>query len=129
MRSGLLILCTIFYFVTTTGVFFSVHRCGGKIVSVTFFSGNSESCGSTGCKEKGCCENESHFIKVKDDQTYCVDLHLPDFNSALIFENGFYFQFEEYIAKTQTTVNTIIKPPPLINQKTPLYIKKQVFLI
>lgn len=48
--------------ISTIGMAVSTHYCGGKRVSVSFFK-KADSC----CNMAGCCKNENHFYKVKDD--------------------------------------------------------------
>ena len=106
MRSILIFTYVILYFALSTGVLFSVHKCGNQIVNVSLFSSKAKSCCAKGCEKKGCCENETHFFKVKEDQKLYADFHIPDFHSEflaefdfseLLFENTQSILFYEYL--------------------------------
>ena len=52
-----------FLLISTTGVTFSMHYCGGKLVSASINNGAKSCCDGTG----GCCENKTLHFEVEDD--------------------------------------------------------------
>lgn len=73
MKSRLLILFTFYFFVSSTGIFFSRHFCGpvtaGSVWGISLGKGKVSCC----CKKKGrqhkknCCKEESQWLKAKTD--------------------------------------------------------------
>ena len=129
MRSILIFTYVILYFALSTGVLFSVHKCGNQIINVSLFSSKAKSCCAKGCEKKGCCENETHFFKVKEDQKLYADFHIPDFHSEFLAE----FDFSELLFENTQSIyvpkSLPIRRPPISIQKTPLFIKNRVLLI
>ncbi len=60
----------IFLLVSTTGITFSMHYCGGKYISTSINKEAKSCCDGTG----GCCENKSVHIEVKDDYVNAVQI-------------------------------------------------------
>lgn len=124
MRSIIILFYLVLYFVISTGVLFSVHKCRGEVVNISLFTVKAKSC----CK-KGCCQNETHFFKVKEDQKLYSDIHIPDFHPEFIAE----FDFSEIAIEHTSSIfvprSLPIRPPPISFHKTPLFIKNRVLLI
>ena len=129
MRSILIFTYSIIYFTLSTGVLFSVHKCGDQIVNVSLFSSKVKSCCTKGYEKKGCCENETYFFKVKEDQKLYADVHIPDFHPEFLAEFDFSELLNENIQSDYVPRSLPIRPPPLSIQKTPLFIKNRVLLI
>ena len=129
MRSIIILIYMVLYFVISTGVLFSVHKCGGEIVNINLFTAKAKTCCKKGCEKKGCCQNETHFFKVKEDQKLYSDVHIPDFHPEFFAE----FDFSEIVIENTQSVfvprSLPIRPPPISIQKTPLFIKNRVLLI
>jgi hypothetical protein len=126
---GLILLYSFWYLVITTGVLVSVHKCGGQVVSVEFFKAKADACSSSGCESGGCCENETHFYKVTDDQKLSSAATVPDLQ--LLFVESVELP-ELRIAPVQSYVvpsKLPIRPPPDLVIKTPLYIRNRVLIV
>lgn len=59
------IILSLMLLVSTTGITFSMHYCGGQYVSTSLFV-EPDSCCGDGC---GCCENKSVHYEVEEDFT------------------------------------------------------------
>lgn len=57
------IVLALFLMVATTGVTFSMHYCGGELVSITINKKAKTCCDGSG----GCCENKTLHFEVEDD--------------------------------------------------------------
>ena len=129
LRSTFILIYMALYFVISTGVLFSVHKCRGEVVSVRFYTSQAKSCCKKGCKKNGCCKNETHFFKVKEDQKLNPDPHIPEFN--LDFSAGFDYPAPVFEREGSAYIprSLPIRPPPILNAKTPIFIKIRVLLI
>lgn len=128
MKKSIIILFSLFYLTAVSGVTVSLHYCGGKIKSISFFDkkGNDCCCGNKK-KSKNCCNQKSTFIKVKDNH------HL----SSSIDVNSSYFKIIATVFPTpvfeipnaHTYYHTLnYHAPPVLYDK-PLYLKHQVLII
>ncbi|MES1221500.1 MAG: hypothetical protein ABUT20_38730 [Bacteroidota bacterium] len=69
------------YLATAIGIAVNIHYCMGKIrrVDYSYNDDNNNRCAKCGMKnKKGCCHNDSRFVKLTDDQqitkiTFAVD--------------------------------------------------------
>ncbi|MBS1932672.1 MAG: hypothetical protein JST96_01645 [Bacteroidetes bacterium] len=62
---------SLLYFAVASGVAVNIHYCMGHVSTVDYVynKNNSGTCGKCGMEnKKGCCHNESKFIKLTDDQ-------------------------------------------------------------
>ncbi len=61
------ILLLVFYLLTSCGVLISQHFCGGKLKEISFLSKpDSDGCCGDAKKSKGCCDDQSVIVKIKD---------------------------------------------------------------
>lgn len=65
-----LILFSLFYLASSSGLAFNLHYCGGKLKSIGINQYNEEACCGKKMKSKGCCDNKKTFIKAFDYQCY-----------------------------------------------------------
>jgi hypothetical protein len=71
MKKALFSIFSLIYFVVASGVAVNIHYCMGQLSSVDYAynKGNGDTCGKCGMEnKKGCCHNESKFVKLTDDQ-------------------------------------------------------------
>ena len=61
------IVLSVFLMLATIGVTFSMHYCGGELIS-TSINSEAESC----CDDDGCCENKTLHFEVEDDYVSTV---------------------------------------------------------
>jgi hypothetical protein len=63
LRKIIHILITLLLIVTTTGVTFSMHYCGGELISTSVNTDTEKCCDGAG----GCCEDINLRINIDDD--------------------------------------------------------------
>jgi hypothetical protein len=71
MKKLLFGIFSLIYFAVASGVAVNIHYCMGHVSSVDYAynKNSSDTCGKCGMEnKKGCCHNESKFIKLTDDQ-------------------------------------------------------------
>lgn len=119
-----------FYLTLASGITVSLHYCGGKIKSVSFFDigGEEDGCCGNKMKSKDCCDEKSTFIKVKDNHHSNNNVsitynHFKTLN-AVLPTNIFEFPKESVLA--YFTLN--YHAPPVLYDN-PLYLKHRVLLI
>lgn len=57
------IILALFLLVSTTGITFSMHYCGGKLVSASINKEAKSCCDGNG----GCCENKTLHFEIEED--------------------------------------------------------------
>ncbi len=128
MKKSLIILFASFYLILASGLNVSLHYCGGKLKDISLFSnGNEDGCCGTKKKSKGCCNEKSTFIKVKDNHFSGNNLKVlkspikaipaPVFNQLFIIQN----------AEISYTALNYHAPPVLYDN--PIYLKHRVLII
>lgn len=102
------IIVALLLLVSTIGMAVSTHYCGGKLVSVSFFK-KAETC----CNMAGCCKNENHFYKVKDDFSSSAVTTVP-LQAELDILGEQLWSAELFLASEKEDENPIIynSPPP-----------------
>lgn len=63
LRKSVHIILVMLLLVSSTGVTFSMHYCGGELVSTSINKEAKTCCDGTG----GCCENKTMHIEIDDD--------------------------------------------------------------
>ncbi|MBI3518894.1 MAG: hypothetical protein HY062_06005 [Bacteroidetes bacterium] len=113
-----------------SGITVSLHYCGGKFKSISFFDIGVDESGCCGnkMKSKGCCDEKATFIKVKDNHhsSNTVNIVYNHFKilDAVLPINIFKFPKESNVA--YCTLN--YHAPPVLYDN-PLYLKHRVLLI
>lgn len=117
MKKSLSIVLTIVYLVLVSGITLQLHYCGGKFRSLNLvLDENSPSC-ACGSKtmKKGCCKNQTVYIKVKGDQK-------SSNNSKISFDDGKKTAFQRpsftlnlSLAQYVSTIINYHAPPPRYN--------------
>ncbi len=128
MKAFILILFSAFYLLFSIGLNVNLHYCGGKLKTVSLFSTNEKGCCGSKMKSKGCCDNKTIILKVKDKQqlnkiakvSLCKAISIPFIKIPEICFTSFY-------------VNRIEIPEnyhsPPIRYKTPLFLRNKVLII
>ncbi len=105
-----------FLLVATTGITFSMHYCGGKLVSTSIFK-EAKSC----CGGMGCCKNKIIHYEVKDDYVSPILVEHQKIDSfdvlfpVLIILNYDLLSVEEF--KWTIAFYDSSSPPPSIQTK------------
>lgn len=106
------IILALFLLISTSGVTFSMHYCGGKYVSTSINKEAKSCCDGTG----GCCENKTLHFEVEDEYVSPVQV-----DSIKIIELDVLFPILftlnlELLPEFNETLNvyTDVSPPPTI---------------
>ena len=87
MKKLLFGIFSLLYFAVASGVAVNIHYCMGHVSSVDYAynKNNSGTCGKCGMEnKKGCCHNESKFIKLTDDQQLAKTTFAADQFTAIL---------------------------------------------
>jgi hypothetical protein len=128
MKKFALIAFSIFYLLIVTGVNLNMHYCGGKLISISIAQTSNE-IGCCGVKKssKGCCHDQSTYIKLKDKHIQSVDLKMSvKLISSILITSEFNVSINELTSKSEI-VSNYHSPPP--NYKIPLFLKNRVLII
>lgn len=85
VKKLLTILLFICYAITSTGLTFHVHYCGGKIAAFNFRqTSDKEGCPKCGMiqEKEGCCKDEKVVIKTSDKHKLSSTVISPDILST-----------------------------------------------
>lgn len=134
MKKGFLVLFTFYFFLSSTGVVFGTHYCGKKkshtIWGLSIPDSNACKCsGKHPVKAKGCCKNESKWIKADtdDSKTQTNNFQFNKEEKALFID--FYVTLSYInISNTKPVLSyQVSHPPPLY--ELPLFLKVRSLLI
>ncbi len=127
LKSVILYFLIVVYSTISFGFSVKSHFCCGKLKSISL-TVPKKCCGESN-KSKGCCHDETKFLKIKDSQVKNSDS--SDFLSetVAIFEPTYFFEFKSFFSYNYKVPNTKIYDPPPLNVKTPLFVKNKVFII
>ncbi len=128
MKKFALIAFSIFYLLIVTGVNLNMHYCGGKLISISIAQTSNE-IGCCGVKKssKGCCHDQSTYIKLKDKHIQSADLKMSvKLISSILITSEFNVSINELTSKSEI-VSNYHSPPP--NYKIPLFLKNRVLII
>jgi hypothetical protein len=128
MKKFALIAFSIFYLLIVTGVNLNMHYCGGKLINISIAQ-NSNEIGCCGVKKssKGCCHDQSTYIKLKDKHIQSADLKMSvKLISSILITSEFNVSINELTSKSEI-VSNYHSPPP--NYKIPLFLKNRVLII
>lgn len=112
-----------------SGVTISLHYCGGKFKRVSFLdTGNEDGCCGTKKKSKGCCNEKTTFVKVKDNHQSSDKVNLTFNVFKVLLDAVFPTQVFEIGNKTDSYFVSNYHAPPVLYDN-PLYLKHRVLLI
>lgn len=128
MKKVTLILLITLYSLSTVGLSLKEFYCCGKLksISVTLVRETKQHC-SKGSETGGCCDNQYHFYKVKDNHFAGDDLSIPvkHFTELSVFTPSFQ---QELFASQLINIGNRTNAPPILN-RVPDYIFNCVFRI
>ncbi len=128
MKKFALIAFSIFYLLIVTGVNLNMHYCGGKLISISIAQNSNEiGCCRVKKSTKGCCQDQSTFIKLKDKHIQSADLKMSvNLIGSNLITSEFKVLINELTSKSEIAINYHAPPP---NYKIPLFIKNRVLII
>ena len=109
------IVLALFLMLATTGITFSMHYCGGKLVSTAINKEAKTCCDGTG----GCCENKILHFEVEDNYVIPVKVeNIKTIELDVLFPILFVFNLELYNVEDRAN-NTFYdsSPPPTIQTR------------
>lgn len=128
MKKLLAILFASFYLILVSGLNVSLHYCGGKLKTISLYSGsNEEGCCGTKEKSKGCCNERAAFVKVKDD--HFGNDHVKILNSPVKSIPATVFHQLFLVPGTEISVPVLSYHAPPVLYGNPRYLKHRVLLI
>lgn len=105
------IILSLFLMVATIGVTFSMHYCGGDLVSTSINQQSNTCCNDTG----GCCENKTVHVEVEADYLNPGLLkNVEVMELDLLLPIVFIFQKTLVENKIDKPFYAYVKPPPKI---------------
>lgn len=131
MKKNLSILLIAFiYLIISSGVYISMHYCGGKLknFSLAYAHADDGCCCGSKEKNKNCCKEKTLYIKVKDIHK-SVDLLKVPYSYEKIIGTGISvldLNYSVIISNTQLPFYHK-RPPPV--PSTPIYLHHCVLLI
>ncbi len=129
MRKVAVILLTLLYTVSTSGVVINNFYCCGKLKETYLFSQHST---SSGCKQKKkmprCCDTRSFIVKVADNHSPTAQLKVNADNGLTLFSSPSVELFNFQKVNAEPATFTLINAPPLLS-KQPAYLTNCVFRI
>ena len=121
MRKLFAIAFTCVYLTLTVGVAHTTHYCMGRVKSSQIFSFESEKCFCALFAfpaAKGCCDDESRLIKIKDDQAAAGEVSIsPEYYAICELEVSAGDDHYNYSLPTSEQDEA----PP--GERTPLFVK------
>jgi hypothetical protein len=128
MKKITIILLTVFYFAVASGITVSLHYCGGKFKEFSLFhSSNEEGCCGSKKKSKGCCNEKTTVIKVKDNHNPSNSVYLAN-NYDKIICNAIPLQLITISSISVSYYRLKFHSPPVLYDN-PLYLKHKALLI
>lgn len=128
MKKYIIILFSLFYFAVASGITMNFHYCGGKLKHVSLFEKDHETgcCGSKK-KSKGCCNDKTSYVKIKDNYKPNDLVKAPlNFKQIVINEEILLFTS---LPKLIDSYNVLNYHAPPVFYDNPLYLKYRVLLI
>ncbi|MEM7659622.1 MAG: hypothetical protein AAF399_26135 [Bacteroidota bacterium] len=99
------------YLLTSTGLTVNVHYCLGQIDSIQVFAPPPHCCCDDFPGMRGCCDDETFFFQLDEDQITSSTLPIPQWELAMVVEP--LAQWEEQIETEERFPASLERPPPL----------------
>lgn len=118
-----------FYILIITGISVNLHFCCGSIKTIAFSTTlNENRCCKSKKSTKGCCQNTTTLIKVKDKHFSgdTIKVRLARFDVIDLVSNQYYNSAIKSVNSDEFVIN-FHSPPPKC--KTPIYLKNRVLII
>jgi len=129
MKKIIVTILAIAYLGTSTGAMVNMHYCMGKLANWGLGNDGSRTCGKCGMEKqnKGCCKDESKFVKSQTDQQTTVSVfHLLQIVTVSLPVSC--FELPSFDIFTISKENPISHAPPQ-GSDVAVYIRNCVFLI
>ncbi len=111
-----------------SGLSISLHYCGGKLKDISLFSiSNEDGCCGNKKKSKGCCNDKTTFVKVKDNHFAGNNVKVLNSSVKSIPATVCHQLFEILNAEIAYTALNYHAPP--VWYDNPIYLKHKVLII
>lgn len=95
--------------VATTGITFSMHYCGGELVSISINKEAKTCCDGTG----GCCENRTLHLEIEDDYVSPIQVKsIETVELGISFPILFVLNFELSVEEEFIATNALYDSSP-----------------
>ena len=122
MKRITVILITLLYLVSTSGVALSNFYCCGKLKETFIFSHHDYGKDCKGNKKaSGCCDTKTVYFKVKDNHSLSTEVKANGADFTKLLHNIFLPLFIFQNASSQAASFAFLHAPPLIS-KQPVYL-------
>lgn len=129
MKKITVILLTLLYLVSTSGMAISNFYCCGKLKETYIFNHHDYGKDCKGNKKtKGCCDTKTVYYKVKDNHSPSTEVKANSSDFSKFLFNPFIPLFIFQHASNQTNLFEFLHAPPLIS-KQPVYLFVRNFRI
>lgn len=125
MKKLFFIVFSFLYLVSSAGVSFNVHYCGGKIKGISLFSTEEDGCCGKKMKSKKCCKEKTVVYTVKETQNGSSKINITK-TSFEFFSVVSKLKFPEPTSQF-LIIPSLKQPPDIVYNKS--YRVNRVFLI
>lgn len=134
MKKGFFLLFTLYFFFISTGIVLGNHYCGKKVShtiwGISVFDSNGCKCKhKSNSHSKGCCKQESKWIKADIDDSKISISNFQIKNTELVTFNNLSLVFSKLFLFNNKPILSfqIVHPPPLY--KLPTFLQNRTLLI
>lgn len=128
MKRITLLLLTVVYFISTSGIAFGSFYCCGKLKETYLFSSPSEKSCHHNSKMPGCCDTKQFFAKVKDNHTPSTKLNLVNNDTGKLL-NSLMVSISIFLNPvSEIKLFPFLPDPPLLSDQ-PVYLSLGNFRI
>ena len=127
MKKAFIAILAVLYLAVASGVEMNIHYCMGEIASVEYGKSEKGLCGKCGMEsKKGCCEDETTFLKIQDSHqssqlSWAFQVPVAELAVSPVLHSSFVYNSRSIITQPANG------PPP--GSHLPVYIKNCVFRI
>ncbi len=121
MKRITVILLTLLYFVSTSGVAVSNFYCCGKLKETYIFIHHDYGKNCKGSKKSGCCDTKTVYFKVKDNHSPSTEVKVNTPDSQKLIHAAILSLFTLQNLDSETISFAYLHAPPLIS-KQPVYL-------
>ena len=127
MKKAFIAILAVLYLAVASGVEMNIHYCMGEIASVEYGKSEKGLCGKCGMEsKKGCCEDETTFLKIQDTHqssqlSWAFQAPVAELLASPVFQGSFVYDSRYFVNQPANG------PPP--GSHLPAYIKNCVFRI
>ncbi len=130
MKKLTVLILSLLYITTSSGVMVNAHYCMGKLVDWSFSHSSDENCtkcGMSDTESKGCCSDEERTLKLDTDQKVVKLAHQLPQNTSIALTH--YFSETSFVCVFSGTDEPLFKRAAPLRQNLPLFIRHCVFRI